>query len=149
MIVTIIQLILFTFYVSFIWVKYGIQKSLSESWYTLESKYKWMFGVTLCFGIGILHCTHGTILFFLSGAALCFVGAASDYRSKRTTKIVHYCGAIIAMLTSVIGLCQLGVYWPTVVILFSILIFPILENRFWWIEIIIFYSVIIGIMTSL
>lgn len=35
MIIAIIQIIIFTAYVLFVWLKVGVQKSISESYYTL------------------------------------------------------------------------------------------------------------------
>ena len=148
MYIVIVQVFLFSFYVSFIWAKYGIQPSLSESWYILESKYRWMFGVILCWGVGVLHLLHNTTLFFLSGALLCFVGVASDYRKQKMTKIVHYIGAIGAIGLSILQLAISGIYWP---LLFTggvtILAFlKLLKNRYWWLEIIAFYSILGGII---
>lgn len=140
----IIQLVLFTFYTAFIWRVYGVQKSLSETWYVI--KHKWLFSVILCFSIGVLQLTHGTVMFFLSGALLCFVGSASNFRKEKMTKIVHYVGAVGAISISLAQLGLLGIWWPLELCI--VLGFPILllENRMWWMEIVAFYAILGGII---
>lgn len=146
MTIAIIQLVLFTFYISFVWIRDGVQRSLSESWYILDKPFRWMFTVVLCFGIGILHCTYGNLLLFLSGAFLCFVGAASDYRAAKLTKIVHYVGAVMSIALSLVHLSINEIYWPLSMTLFMIIILPLIDNRFWWLEIIAFYSILGGLI---
>src|SRR5688572_13256361 len=133
----VIQLLLFTLYIGHVIRKYGIQGSLSDTYYVLEQK--WAFSVILCFSIGLLHLTHGTILFFLSGALLCFVGTASDYRRARTTRAVHYIGALGAISLSLIELCRHGIWWPVEACIVLIMPISFLENRYWWLEITAFY----------
>jgi len=144
MYIAIIQLCLFTFYITYVWRKFGIQKSLSESWYVVKEK--WMFTVILCFGVGILHSTHGTSLFFFSGAMLCFTGVASDFRRAKSTRIIHYFGATASIFLSLLQLGLLGIWWPLEICI--ILGAPILltENKFWWMEIVAFYSILGGII---
>ena len=143
--IAIAQLIIFTFYIIFIWTRHGIQASLSETWYVLDDK-QWMFTVILCFSIGILHLAHSTPLFFFSGAMLSFVGAASDFRREKMTKIVHYVGAALAIILSLIQLTIFEIYWPLITCLIILLPISFIRNKFWWFEIIAFYSILGGII---
>ena len=144
MYITLAQLILFTFYFIFVLSKYGAQKSISESWYVMKEK--WMFSVVLCFGVGMLQLMHGSVLFFLAGASLCFVGAATDFRSRRTVRITHYIGAFSSIILSLIALWQYEVKWP-IFIIFALCIGTWrINNRTWWLEIGVFYVIMLGLL---
>lgn len=146
MIVTIIQINLFTFYIGFIWIKYGIQKSISETWYILESKYQWMFTLILCFGVGICQLLHHNIYLFISGIFLGTVGVASDFKNDKIMSFLHYIGAIGSILFSFIGLWNLHLVEIPLILGALWLALYGWKNWIWWAEIITFYAIMLGLI---
>lgn len=140
-----LQLALFIAYTSFVWKRYGVQPSISESWYTLGTKYNWMFTIVFCFGIGVLQLFHESVWFFLSGSALCFVGAATAFKQKMTNA-VHYSGAAGAIVFGLTGLAGLGIWWPIVPVAVSIPVLTKVRNATWWIEFVAFFAILGGLI---
>ncbi len=137
MIITLLQILLFSFFTLYVSIKYGVQKSISESWYVMEGKFEQtMFTLVFCNGLGILMMLHGTLLFFLSGVLLCFVGVATDFKSGyRVTPSVHYIGASGSIILALIELGRQGVYWTAIPIILGIGLLRYHEQRTWWIEV--------------
>jgi hypothetical protein len=144
--VLIAQLIIFTFYIVYVGGRYGIQKSISDSWYHMNEN--WAFTIIMCYGVGILQCLHASehFLFFISGTALCFVGAAASFKDWKLTKIVHYVGAVSAIITAIVALWLIGVIWPVFLVLAVIIVTWRAKNRIWWVEVGTFYIIILGLL---
>src|SRR6478752_9965568 len=109
--VIIAQIAIFTAYIWYVAGIYGVQRSISESWYI--SQHKWLFTI-MCWGVGILQCTHvnESALFFASGIFLCFTGSMPSYKDEKgTAKYVHYIGAGAGITCSIMALFFLGIYW--------------------------------------
>lgn len=145
------QFLFFTYYIVYIWSRYGVLASISDSWYTVDKGKKWMFTVLFCFVVGILQVFHAEAhaLFFFSGAGLCFTGVAAAFREKMT-KTVHYVGATVAIVFSILGLYLLGIQWVfysnLLVAIFFLSLGSKIQSRLWWTEIIAFYSVLAGLL---
>jgi hypothetical protein len=144
------QFLFFTYYVIYIWSRYGVQPSISDSWYTVDKGKKWMFPLLFCFVVGFLNVFHADLhpLFFFSGAGLCFTGVAAAFKDEKMTKNVHYIGATAAVGFSMIGLYLSHVQWP--IALEAALIFSInlheIKNKLWWIEVTSFYFILGGLL---
>lgn len=132
--VALYQALIFTLYISAVAYFYGVQPSISETWYAI--KHRILFSL-FCFSLGILNCLHGGWWFFIAGGGLCFVGGAAHYKQGRFAEFVHYSGALVAIIFSIIGS---GFYWALVPIGLAALI---KDNRIWWIEVVAFYSIIL------
>lgn len=153
--ITIIQGIIFITYISFLLIKFGKPlPSISDSWYQLEGLQKSFF-TWFCWSLGffMLFQTNGTSpLFFLSGAGLCFVGAATMFKSDdKFTPIIHFLGALICILSALIGIwIERNNYLPLILYGITSLILSSekikLKNKIWWIEIIAFIYIIIGLL---
>lgn len=155
MIISILQILIFVSYISFIIIKFGILPSISESWYRLRdlggvwhSLFTWF-----CFGLGFLMFfqTNGnTPLFFLSGVGLSFVGVATMFKLKDDIQpYIHSIGAIIGILGALIGIGVEREAWLPLldfVILSVILYFFTNKNRTWWIELAAFTTVSLGLL---
>lgn len=148
MIVLLIQFLLFNFYTGYIWIRKGVQKSISDSWYIVDRSKKWMFMLVFCYGIGFLNLLHSHIssLFFFSGAFLIFTGTASDFKSWTITKYVHYIGAIGAITFASIGLFIVGIKWVIIYNVLVVILLYFVKNRLWWIEIACFYAILGGLL---
>lgn len=146
MIIIYVQFALFFIYTFFVVRRYGVQKSISDSWYVIDSPHKWMFTMVFCFGLGISQLFHGTVWFFLSGGFLCFVGAATDFKNWSVTKWVHNVGAVGCIVFGLIGLSVTGIWWPFIPVATSAVTLSKVKNGTWWIEVVAFFSILGGLI---
>ena len=126
---------------------YGVQKSISDSFYCLPIRARGLFTLALVgFSIPVMIFADNTLM-FLAGSAIVFVGAASDFK-RDITKVWHYAAAVIGIT---LGMASLIIDYGRIelVILFvviSIILRFTKSNFIWWIEIIAFYLILIGIL---
>lgn len=148
MILLTIQFLLFAFYVGFVWIKYGVQKSISDSWYTVNKEENWMFTLIFCYGTGFTQLLQATesAFFFFSGAFLVFVGAASDYKTWKVAKWVHYTGAVGAIVFGCLGFYEINQNLVFPAVLVSVLLLSSFKNKLWWIEIVTYLIFLTGFL---
>jgi hypothetical protein len=95
----------------------------------------------------------GNFWFFLSGSGLCFVGAATQFRSYiGITKEVHYAGALIGILSSLVGIATMYQDLnPIIVFIVSAMILQIskVKNTIWWQEIVAFIIILSSLVYHL
>lgn len=143
----------FVSYISFIWSKYGVLKSISESYYSLPKKINFLF-TFFCWGFAFPAIIIGTeltnnFLMFLGGTGIIFVGAAAAMKTGMTRK-VHWVSAVIGIVFSQLSIAiDFNLWWlATIISLLSVimLIFK-LKHSFWWIEIlaIVSTSIVLGL----
>lgn len=150
--IAIIQIVIFTIYLLYVWCKIGIQKSISESYYSLK-QYNMQYAFTaFCMTVGILQLLHSTnhSWYFLSGAGLVFAGVAAEFKEWKTTNIIHYTGAVMAIIFSIVGLCIDGYYYAIIPILIILIFCTVrnFNNKLWWLEIVSFYAIMITILIN-
>lgn len=155
----IIMLSVFIGYVSWIWAKYGVLPSISDSYYHLPKKLQPLF-TFFCWGFSIPAIILGSSgLMFFAGAGIAFVGAAAAFKDKMTME-VHVTGALLGVLLSQLAIWLQYGMWP-LNISFLVIAVPLLITRFiktksgkklcpnrtWWIEIAAFLSmcIVLGI----
>ena len=156
MVLSIVQILIFLSYVTFIVIKFGVLPSISESWYELRdlggvwySLFTWF-----CWGLGftMFFQTNDTApyLFFLSGAGLCFVGAATMFKlSDDIQPYIHFVGALIGISCALVGIGVERQEWiPLIMFVLSALVltFTVEKNRTWWIEIVAFTCIGLGLL---
>jgi hypothetical protein len=143
--IIIAQTILFTSFVLWITIRYGIQKSISDSWYAGNYAERVAFTLLFAFAIGGLQFFSGSVWFALSGSFLVFVGVAPDFKSEwATTEVVHVAGATGAIVLALFGLVLEDVWWPVIPVALSMAMLSKARNKTFWIEIVAFYSIIAG-----
>jgi len=135
---------IFLSYVSFIWLKYGIQKSISESYYVLPDKLKPLFTL-FCWGFAFPAIIIGveiTPLMFFAGAGICFVGAAAAMHEKFVRK-VHMTAAISGIIFSQLAiLIGFHMWWLNIISLALAALSLLSKKHFiWWIEIVAFSAI--------
>lgn len=146
-----IMIFMFTAYVGFIWLKYGVQTSISDSYYSMPRNLQWLFTIATwgyafpAVMIGVPY----SGLAFLAGAAICFVGASPAFKGGGLENTVHMVGAIVGITASQIFITFiLGQWWLSVgFLLLSIITFFLPKfklNRIWWIEIYAFVCMVIS-----
>lgn len=108
------MLFVFIAYVSTITYKYGILPSISESYYRLPRQQS-MFFTLFCWGfalvamiLGIL--TVDSVLLFLAGAGIVFVGAAAAFKEPLTGKVHSYAAGIGIVLSQLAIILDFHMY---------------------------------------
>ena len=144
-----IMVAVFVSYVTYIWAKYGVQHSISQSYYVLPEKLRFLMTL-FCWGFAIpAIIVGGTGLMFLAGSGIAFVGAAAAFQEKMT-KEVHYIGAGVGVAASQLSMFVNFGLWPINVVFFAIAL-PLflfrkkIKNWIWWAEIAAFVSICIGL----
>ena len=140
---------IFTSYIIYIIIKFGILETISTSFYRLPDKQKWMF-IAWTWGSAVpLIAVGNSGLSFFAGGFLCFVGVASNTRWSNVTKVVHLVGAIGAIILGYAFLLYVLHLWLLVFIsvMAGILIYLLnIKNNVWWIEVIAYYTIISGLI---
>lgn len=141
----------FLTYIIFIWSKYGVQTSISESYYVLSKRLHPLF-TFFCWGCAIPAIILGSsALMFFAGAGIAFVGAATQMHEKFVRKI-HVTAAIAGITFGHLAIIfQYNMWWLTAIfIVLSLLIIIFKEkNYIWWIEIMAFLSICYALGTSI
>lgn len=143
------QLLVFVAYVAFIISRYGVIHSISQSWYELPQRQKPLF-TWFTWGIGIPFLFYDNALFFLAGAGLTFVGVATAFRTTQSyTNIVHYTGAAMGILLSLLGLGFVYNDWISLslFLISALTLRTLLKNHWiWWVEIAAFIIIIVSLL---
>jgi len=149
------SLLIFSTYVITIWIKYGILPTISDSYYILPDNRKILFTLTLwAFSLPVIivgATTSGINIMFFAGASICFVGASPLFKEHFEGR-VHYVSAIIGIvlgLTSLWVNFGLGELVVTSVLLMLTIRILVKNNYTWWIEILAFLTIIIGLLLTL
>lgn len=137
-------------YTLFISFKYGIQTSVSESYYRLPRNLQWLFTIaTWAYAIpaiiiGLELTDNGLV--FLSGTAICFVGASPAFKSMGLEADVHLIGAVVGIIAMQLFLLVIGLWWITVafIIITTITALTRTKNITWWVEVWAFISIAIA-----
>ena len=155
---------IFYSYVGYIWIKYGVIPSISDSWYHLPEKQRLLFTL-FCWGFAFPAAIIGftisegnpfQFLMLFAAGGIIFVGAAPDFKKERNLdRKVHYTAALVGVIANTLYLFltfpKLWIY-PTIFVIGSLLIYVLRHklNEIWWIEILSFTSfvVVIGIIIN-
>jgi hypothetical protein len=115
MTILLVSFITFTAYIVYVVAKYGIPRSVSDSYYLLgRCGYVftgWCWAVALSVAAVMFEQSEGCGYQFLglfAGGGLAFVGAAPLFRSHE--KIIHYCSAGVCALAALVWMAAAG-WW--------------------------------------
>jgi len=139
----------FISYVLFIWIKYGVQKSISESYYVLPKKQNFLF-VLFCWLFAFPAMILGnSLLMLFAGGGIVFVGAAAAMHNM-PTRAWHLTAAIGGMVLACLAMIfQYHMWYMVAGIAALIPIAYLLDKKhiMWWIEVMIFtaISTVLGI----
>ncbi len=143
-----VMLFVFISYISFIWSKYGVLKSISQSYYELPVKWQPLFTL-FCWGFAfpaiMIGVPYSSLMFF-AGTGICFVGAAAAFQEKMT-HTVHMVGAIGGVILSQLAIIINFGMWPISAafvgasLLFMLFRKKLKYKQIWWIEILAFLSI--------
>lgn len=146
----ILMLTVFFSYVGFIWIRYGVQKSISDSYYRLPQKFNYLFTL-FCVGFAFPAAMLASNLWITPAAMLiCLVGVARAFKDNKVWYYAHMFAAYTA-----VGLSQIGIWvyydmWYltiSFIIISGTLYILNVKNKIWWIEILAFgmICIILGI----
>ena len=126
--------------------------SVSDSYYILKRKEQHeeiLFTLfTFFLGIGLILQYYHSFLFFLGGMGLFWVGTQTQFRDEVSIKgKIHYGGAVLAIVCSLIGLLTQGVWIPLLICgLGSGMMYLLkIKNFIWWVEMLAFLTIIFGL----
>ena len=125
--------------------------SISDSYYMLKRKEQHeeiLFTLfTFFLGIGLILQYPHSFFFFPAGMGLFWVGTQTQFRGESIKGTIHYAGAVIAILLSLIGLLTQGVWIPLVICGIGTIIMDYLKinNFIWWVEMLAFLTIIGGL----
>ena len=149
-----IAAVIFSAYVGYIWFKYGVQKSISASYYKLKGWRQVFFTLVLwAFSMLVMIASESYKecynLMFFAGVGICFVGASPAIKSSKMTKLVHMIGAIGGILLGLAFLICIG-QWVLVLNLayIAIIIWCKAKNWMWWVETLMFFGILGGVAWS-
>lgn len=151
-------------YMLFIWIKFGILPSFSDSWYYLSDKQKPLFTL-FCWGFALPAAIIGftisegspfQFLMLFSAGGIMFVGAAPDFKSEYgLDRKVHYGAAITGVISNTLYLLLVFPslwFFPVSFVGGSLLIYILREklDEIWWIELLSFtsYAIVTGIVIN-
>ena len=146
-----IMSITFVTYTTYITLKFGILKSISESYYHLEGKKKILFSL-FTWGISLpmmVFCFDYTFVWplFVSIVLMCFVGVFTMFKKKPDTYI-HVACATGSIIFAFIGLLYHGIAMliPAILmIILGIIILRYAKKYTWYIELLSFIIIIISL----
>ena len=131
-----------------LWIvsRFGVQKSISQSYYCHEIKalwWAWIIGFSLPVMI-----IASTPLMFVAGSAICFVGVSPDFRRK-VEDVVHVAASYIGIILAIVSLwVDFGLWYMFVIAAIGIgamRLFKI-KNLTWWVETFAFVIVFVGML---
>ena len=141
----------FVAYVLFIWIKYGIQKSISESYYMLPQRWNWLFvAFTWLFAFPAMYLGNSLLMLF-AGGGIVFVGAAAAMHLQ-PTRTWHLTGAIGGMILGCLAMIlQYHMWYMVAGVAGAVLLAYLLDKKhfMWWTEVVIFTALSIALGCSI
>jgi len=148
-------------YVAFIWKRFGILPSISDSYYHLSKNEKPLF-TFFCWGFSLPAAIIGftlsetsifQFLMFFVAAGIMFVGASPDFKNgmdKTVHSISAYVGVITGHLFIFFTFKELWFILPSFIIFSLLFLFNKNgKNAIWWIEIFTFLSISYAFLVNL
>lgn len=137
------MLAVFMGYTLFIAIKYGVQTSISQSYYVLPKNQR-IFFTFFCwfFAIPAMILGENGLMFF-AGGFICAVGAAAAFQEQLTYQ-VHMIGAIGGVILSQMAIIFVyDMLYVSYIYCLSILILSkfLKKNVTWWVEVFAFISI--------
>lgn len=138
---------IFIAYVIYIWLKFGILSSISDSYYKTNSPF--LFAIFI-WGTAIpLIIVGNTALMFFAGALLCFVGASPAFKKRKMEEKIHVYGTIGSIALGIISMwVDFGLWYLTVIMVagYIFTMFVKIKNETWYVEILAFVLVMLGLL---
>jgi len=147
-----LSLSIFTAYVLYIALRYGVLRSISASYHKLTLAEKWLFTLSTWGYViplvlaGLGQSTYQDILLFFAGFLLSTVGVMADDKSE-TQKKWHTIGAEGGILLAFIWILTTPFWFvavPSLVGIFLMIKLK-LKNHTWWVETLAYFTILFSI----
>ena len=135
-------------YTSYIAINYGVTKSISASYNSLQKRDKLLYQLyMLCVVVPFIIVANNG-MGFLAGALLAFDYAAPVSKDDKVQQLIHCIGADAGMALGVLMLGVIfGQWWLVAVTVIIVIILAYeTKNKFWWMEIAILSTVWLGLL---
>jgi hypothetical protein len=146
MILLIISLAIFTAGLLYTWLRWGVQKSISITFYEHENKALWWLWM-LSYSLPILFAFPHWLI-FISVLGIIMVGSAPDFSKGGSEEVVHIAGAYMAIITSFLYLGFVQGQWYVVgaMVIFTLYANYKIKYKTNWIEVVAYYLTILGLV---
>lgn len=139
-----IVIAVFFSYVGTVWAKFGVQPSISDSFYSWKGNWRHLF-TFFCWGLALpIFIAEPIHWFFITAGGLGFVGTAAEIKKEFVSK-VHNPSAVVAIISGLLGITFVFGHWYIAlsgIVLSGLLALFNVKNKIWWVEIIAFISII-------
>jgi len=143
------QIVIFIGFLLYVVKQYGVQPSISDSWYVLKDHNKeYLFTFFIwALSIPILFLSHISGFYFASAAFLSVVGVATMFKEDHVER-VHVIGALGGIFFALLALLLEGIWLPLVgTSLISLYLrYKKISNLTWWVEIVAFACIELGLL---
>lgn len=137
----------FVLYIGWIVIKFGVQPSISDSFYALQEKYGtrslkpwlfWLFLINVAWPLFPLLKFNGFAFFAMAGLIL--VGAAARFKQGKNVEIPHVIGATGGIILAFIAIGAVFGGWAWIWLVIMLAILAILSwvkipNDTWWTQV--------------
>jgi len=152
MIAILISFLVFTAYLYFVYRKFGILTSISESFYYIKNRplflaWSWLSAIPLL----ILAQQEKYYFLIAAGTCLVIVGFVSDARWTKAVGFVHGLFAKLAVVFAFASfIFDLGLWWYAILVFvaMAIMYFKKIKNDTYWIEVLAYYAIIIALLIT-
>lgn len=150
-ILLILSFIIFIAYLLFIWYKFGIQKSISDSYYRLKGINQAIFTFFIWGSAIPIILAANTFLMFIAGSLICIVGAAPAFKKTMLENTVHIVGASGGFALAFISIINdFGFWWLALPAAILAATFRKSSPYYiWFAELIGFFTIFISVLLSL
>lgn len=167
-ILILLSLVIFIVYNAIMNYKFGVNKSLSATYYSLPLKWRWVFTLFMWATALLLMPTwievatsfsdwrvHLTFLAFFTCALICFVGAAPNFRAFEMESKVHTISATTAAVTALLWcfICCWNIMYVPIVAILIVLGISLYQKTFkssivYWLEMMAFGATYSSVLVS-
>jgi len=153
--VLVLSFSIFTAYVLYIALRYGVQRSISASYHNLKQSEKWMFilstwGYTIPLVLaGLGQSVWKDLILFLAGFLLSTVGVLCDDKLPSQKKW-HTIGAEGGILTAFVWILTTSFWWVALPSMLGIYLMAKYKpkNHTWWIECLAYFTILLAIFLN-
>ena len=136
--------IIFTAGLLYTWIRWGVQKSISITFYEHENRllwYLWFLGFILPIMTLVDH-----FLLFFAVVGITLVGAAPNFKGTKLQENIHIIGAYAGIIFAFAYLVVKGEYLtPIIMVLFTAYAVWKIKFKTTWIEVAALYLTLIGL----
>lgn len=149
-----IQTISFIIYIAYVVLRYGVLSSISDSYYAIgDDKPNYLFILFLwSMGLPATFLYHYSIAFTICGMLLLIVGVTADFKDK-ITGLMHGTAATVGISVALLGLVLNHIYVPLILAIIASLLINWkklrIQNTTWWVEVVCFIAIEIGLFIML